>query len=187
MILKPKPIDQKSDAELAQDFKKAAGLQAWLLRNNKHVNHGIAVGLFAGGYFTAKALCTIGFATGNLPLLLLGFVSAPAIWAGGAVGSAFGWARLSNNVHNGAQNKKNAIVKELDDRAFKKTPAYKELLHRAHEEAIRAKQALKDAFNTAVDKVFHGGTDKTVQVKKPLQLKKPGEQPPKKKLFGLSR
>ncbi len=188
MILKPKPLDQKTDGELIKDLKKANDTQSWLERNSTHVNHGIAVALFAAGWYTMKGLWGLGMATGNLPLLLGGMVSGPAIWAVGLVGCAVGWANIYNKVFSAAEKKKADVRKEMDDREYRKTPAYARAMQWAKEEAARAKEALKKAFNDAVGKAFHDGTENKVAVKKPLQLKKPGEPPPKKKkFFGLSR
>ena len=183
--LKPKPLDQKSDQELEKDLLKVTNRDSWLYRNSKHVNHGIAVGLFAGGYYTAKYLCGIGMATGNPFILMAGVVSAPAIWAVGAVGCAIGWANIGNRLSSCFRKQAGAIQKEQQDRAFKKTPAYKEILRHAAEEAVRIKDSIKKAFNDAVDKAFHSGTENKVAVRKPLQLKKPGETPKKKSFFGL--
>lgn len=188
MILKQKPIDQKSDAELDKDLKKVVAQDGWLRRHSKDVNHGIAVALFAAGYFTAKAMVTTGLAmagTAGMPLVLGGMVAGPAIWALGAVGCAFGWANIFNGIAGCLYKKADVIQKEQQDRAFKKTPAYKEILRHAAEEAVRMKDNLKKAFNAAVDKAFHSGTEAPVTVKKPLQLKKPGETSKKKSFFGL--
>jgi hypothetical protein len=186
MILREKPIGQKSDAELDKDLKKVIAKDGWLRRHSKDVNHGIAVALFAGGYFTAKAMITTGLAmagTAGMPLVLGGMVAGPAIWALGAVGCAFGWARIFNGIAGCLHKKADVIQKEQADRVFKKTPAYKEILRHAAEEAVRIKDGIKKAFNDAVDKAFHSGTESKVTVKKPLQLTKPGEK--KKTFFGL--
>jgi hypothetical protein len=187
MILKEKPIGQKTDAELEKDLKKVAARDSWLHRNSRHINHGIAIGLFAAGYYAAKALITTGLAmtgTAGMPFVLGGMVAGPAIWAVGAVGCAIGFANIGNKLSGLWRRKATDIRREQDDRAFKKTPAYKEILRHAAEEAVRIKDNLKKAFNAAVDKAFHSGTESPVTVRKPLQLKKPGESPKKKSFFG---
>jgi hypothetical protein len=183
MLPKPKPIDQKTDEELAHDLQTATKRDSWLYRNSRHVNHAAAIVIFAAGYFTAKAMITSGLAmagAAGMPLVLGGIVAGPAIWALGMVGCAIGWDRIMTRLSNVFRGQASDIKKEQDTRAFKKTPAYQELLRQAKEEAIRVKEALKKAFNAAVDKAFHGGTENKVTVKKPLSFKKPGEKPKKK-------
>lgn len=187
MILKEKPIDQKSDTELARDLLKVKKRDSWIYRHSKDVNHGIAVVLFAAGYYASKGLLTTGLAmTGSagLPFVLGGMVAGPAIWALGAVGCAVGWARIGNGLSSMFRKKAADIQKEQADREYKKTPAYAKALQWAKQEAADAARELKKAFNNAVEKAFHTGTENEVKVSKPLQLKKPGAAPaPKKKTF----
>ena len=188
MILQKKRIDQKSDAELAKDLLKARKHDSWIYRHSKDVNHGIAVVLFAAGYYASKALLTTGFAmtgTAALPFVLGGMVAGPVIWALGAVGCAVGWARIGNGLSSMFRKKATDIQKEQADREYKKTPAYAKALQWAKQEAADAARELKKAFNAAVEKTFHTGTENKVQVKKPLQLKKPGDAPKKKTFLGM--
>ena len=187
MILKPKPIDQKSDDELEKDLKKVTNLDAWLFRNSKSINGGIAVTLAAIAYYNATTLVPAGMAMPGLTgagLVLAGTVGSAAILAVGLVVGAIGITRIKNGLTNMWRSTASSIRKEQADREYKKTPAYARAMQWAKAEAVRAKDELKKAFNNAVEKAFHTGTENKVTVKKPLTFKKPAE-PKKKKFLGM--
>jgi hypothetical protein len=180
MILKQKTIDQKSDDELAHDLKKVVARDGWLARNTKNINAGVGIALGVGGFWVWGPAFNAGMASGHIALGLLGFMSGPLIWGVGLVVCAIGVTNIYNKVANVFHRQAKVIRTEQEDRAFKKTPAYQEFL-------IEAKEKLRKAFNNAVDKVFHGGTENKVAVKKPLQFKKPGEPQKKKTIFHFGK
>jgi hypothetical protein len=73
--------------------------------------------------------------------------------------------RVKRFLEKKAAIDRTAFTAETEKRA---SPSFRESLRLAALE-------VKKIFNAAVDKAFHGGTENKLKVKKPLQLRKPGD------------
>jgi hypothetical protein len=178
MILKPKPIDQLTDEQLDQKLKNTAKQEKLYDAAKENQHHPIAGVIAVVVMGIAIAIWKLSWATGNPFIIMGGMVAGTAeLVVGMFAGSAI-WTRTENALRGLWRKTEDDVGKEKKKRAWERTAEFKEEVKQA---AIATARKIRDAFNSAVDKTFHGGTEKDIKVKGPLQLKKPGE--PKKKKF----
>jgi hypothetical protein len=183
MILKPKPLAQQSDEELDKSLEATALKQQRLDRIVSQRRHNIPAGVAACGIILGfYGIVKLAFMTGSVVLAPLGVMAASAAAFAGVIGYSVGWAKICDGLFGRWQSHAENIQLEKKKRALERTPSFREAMRQAAEATAKK---IKDIFNTAVDRTFHGGTEKPVAVKGPLKLKKTSERKKRKLPFGL--
>jgi hypothetical protein len=185
MFSKPPNLEQASDEQLDKGLQRTVENSRRLQRNSRHAAPVAAGAIILGAVGLYHLGAWAVAATGSAFVAPLMVIASCGILFSGIIGYAVGWARICDSLHLRWHKRAENIVQEQKVRAYKKTPAYREVLRRAAEaaaeEALRVKERLKKAFNEAVEKTFHGGTTRDIKVSGPLKFKtkfkKPGDPP----------
>lgn len=173
-----KPLDKKSDEELERGLKQAERKQVLLQRHAAKYPAGVAACAILLGFY---GIVKLAFMTGSAILAPLGVIAASAAAFAGVIGYSVGWARLCNGLSRRWHSDAEKIGAEKRKREIERSPSFQAAVRQAAEAAAKR---LKDMFNAAVDKTFHGGTEAEIRVRGPVKLKKPGAPQKKKSFFG---